>query len=96
MVPRRGSLPASWVVGGVQSEKQRFLDMFYEKYMEKLMGVLLVGAEDEREQAQSSAEAGGSQDDQRQKGSRRISGDVLVTVCELLSFCVQQHSFRIK
>jgi len=44
LVRRLGPLPDPWGLWVVPNEKQRFLDMFYEKYMEKLMAVLLVGA----------------------------------------------------
>lgn len=76
-----------------QSEKSTFLDVFYEKYMDQLVGALTVGfsslgtSENHKKLSMSYSFAG-------KLGP--ISPETLGNVCELLCFCAQHHDFRIK
>eukprot|EP00250_Pteridium_aquilinum_P011113 c19843_g1_i1 orf=845-3544(-) len=71
-------------------EKSPFLEVFYGKYMDQIMKVLSSGISSKKGN-DSSRKIEASLDRQ---GS--VSAEILGNVCELLCFCVQHHSYRIK
>ncbi|GLC50218.1 hypothetical protein PLESTB_000355400 [Pleodorina starrii] len=59
-------------------EKNEFLEVFYDKYLDKLIGVIL------------------SDSSINSNGTRTVPATTLGLILELLSFCVQNHSYRIR
>ncbi|GFR48535.1 hypothetical protein Agub_g10432 [Astrephomene gubernaculifera] len=59
-------------------EKNEFLEVFYDKYLDRLTGVIL---------SDSSISS---------SGTRAVPASTLGLILELLSFCVQNHSYRIR
>ncbi|GIL44732.1 hypothetical protein Vafri_2247 [Volvox africanus] len=59
-------------------EKNEFLEVFYDKYLDKLIGVIL------------------SDSSINSTGTRAVPATTLGLILELLSFCVQNHSYRIR
>jgi protein phosphatase-4 regulatory subunit 3 len=87
----------------VQTEKSSFLDLFYDDFIEQLVATLVAGCKTgkEAEDVVTKHVVG------RPMGSKSIpvklpveesliTAETLNHICELLTFCVQHHSFRIK
>ncbi|KAG0630025.1 hypothetical protein M758_1G148600 [Ceratodon purpureus] len=70
-----------------QVEKSPFLEIFYEKYMDQMVDVLVSGCPPEVGVVESLKDS-----DNRSP----VSPEILGNICELLCFCVQHHRFRIK
>eukprot|EP00897_Mesotaenium_endlicherianum_P000812 jgi/Mesen1/10731/ME000090S10192 len=76
------------------TEKSKFLDVFYEKYIDQLVGALAVGCSTKgAEQATGGKVLMGLVGPLK---ASSITAETLGNICELLCFCVQHHSFRIK
>lgn len=88
----------------LQTEKSSFLDLFYDDYIEQLVATLVAGCKTgkDAEDVVTKHVVG------RPMGSKAaipvklpveeslITAETLNHICELLTFCVQHHSFRIK
>lgn len=72
-------------------EKSPFLEVFYGKYMDQIMKVL-TSAVSSKKGNDSSRKAEATFLDR--PGS--VTAEILGNICELLCFCVQHHSYRIK
>jgi protein phosphatase-4 regulatory subunit 3 len=70
-------------------EKNGFLELWYQKCMDRLVAVLQAGSE-------SGDAAPGADDVAGAPKTRAPASSTLVHVLELLCFCVRQHSYRIK
>jgi hypothetical protein len=92
-----------------QAESNTFLDLFYDKYISQLIAVLSDSCEPPRpasapaaKAAASTAAAGG--DDAKLNGAAPAGAgggggatpSAIALIADLLCFCVQQHSYRIK
>ncbi|KAL3683370.1 hypothetical protein R1sor_001392 [Riccia sorocarpa] len=86
------------------AQTDKFLDVFYDKYMDQLIEVLTAGCPAKSvgdTNKQSSASPSPSAADisaavvpPSQKNS--VTPEILMSICELMCFCVQHHRFRIK
>eukprot|EP00249_Psilotum_nudum_P024110 c29096_g2_i3 orf=615-3137(+) len=74
-------------------EKSPFLDMFYQKYMDEITEILSNVCPGKGNSDQSREI--GLNHEQLQRESY-ITPEVLGNICELLCFCMQNHSYRIK
>lgn len=71
-------------------EKSPFLDVFYGKYMDQIMRVLVLGTSNKK-----GSDAIRKVDSSLEKQGM-VTAEILGNICELLCFCVQHHSYRIK
>ena len=84
------------------TEQNAFLELFYERYISQLIGVLAEACEPAKaapshaagEPKQDGAAAG--KPDQASAPSRGAAPSALAIIADLLCFCVQHHSYRIK
>uniref|UniRef100_A0A7I4D3Y0 Serine/threonine-protein phosphatase 4 regulatory subunit 3-like central domain-containing protein n=1 Tax=Physcomitrium patens TaxID=3218 RepID=A0A7I4D3Y0_PHYPA len=74
-----------------QVEKSPFLEVFYEKYMDQIVEVLISGCPPEVGVVESSKHV-----NRQYQIKRPVSPEILGSICDLLCFCVQHHRFRIK
>ncbi|XP_024390933.1 uncharacterized protein [Physcomitrium patens] len=75
------------------ADKSLFLEVFYERYMDQMVQLLVDGCPPEAGSIESTNESSIDVG----KGTRRtITPEILGNVCELMCFCVQHHQFRIK
>eukprot|EP00249_Psilotum_nudum_P024111 c29096_g3_i1 orf=446-3331(+) len=76
-----------------QGEKSSFLDIFYQKYMDQMTEMLCsacpaVGSPEQSRKSDASLE--------HMQKTGIIAPEILGNICEILCFCVQHHSYRIK
>ncbi|KAL0457478.1 UNVERIFIED_CONTAM: Serine/threonine-protein phosphatase 4 regulatory subunit [Sesamum latifolium] len=74
------------------SQRENIVEIFYDKHLDQLIDVITSCAPNNGSQMDSKS---GSSD----RGSRsqsHVKPDILLNVCDLLSFCVLQHPYRIK
>ena len=71
-------------------EKNGFLELWYQKCMDRLVAVLQAGSQPDGAAGGADAVAGAA------PRARSPASSTLVHVLELLCFCVRQHSYRIK
>ena len=70
-----------------------FLEIFYEKYMDRMVQVLTDGCPTESGSAESTKDLSS---DTGKQPKPTVSPEILGNICELMCFCVQHHRFRIK
>jgi protein phosphatase-4 regulatory subunit 3 len=75
-------------------EKSGFLELFYERYVDRMILSICAGVRDEPPPFAGTPDRAGG-DNARGSGSP-VPAWTLVKTIELLCFCVQNHSFRIK
>lgn len=76
-------------------EKSGFLELFYDKYVDRLIGSISAGVRDEPPPFSGTPEKT-STDLSRGNTGSPVPAWTLVKTIELLCFCAQHHSFRIK
>ena len=99
---RFGLTESSLLQQATATEQNAFLELFYERYISQLIGVLAEACEPAKaapshaagEPKQDSAPAG--KPDQASAPSRGAAPSALAIIADLLCFCVQHHSYRIK
>lgn len=69
--------------------------MFYEEYIDQLVGAILSGCPSKPSDPLAVRGAGFAPPGSLQRAAAP-SAVVLAGICDLLCFCVQQHSFRMK
>ena len=78
-----------------QADNSKFLEVFYEEYIDQLVGAILAGCPGKNTDTVGGVRGGFAP----ASGIHRLvapSAVVLAGICDLLCFCVQQHSFRMK
>ena len=99
---RFGLTLRSLVQQATATEQNAFLELFYERYVSQLIGVLAEACEPAKagpshaagESKQDGTAAG--KPDQASAPSRGAAPSALAIIADLLCFCVQHHSYRIK
>lgn len=74
-------------------QRENLVEVFYEKHLDQLIDVLTSSC-----LPHSSGQIGSKSmsSDGESKSQSTVKPDILLNICELLSFCVVQHSYRIK
>jgi protein phosphatase-4 regulatory subunit 3 len=79
------------------SEKNEFLEVFYDKFMDKLLAALSGPLDPAAAAAAGGANSpGGSAAGQRQPRPRGVAPSTIGLIVDLLCFCVQHHAYRAK
>ncbi|KAL8481361.1 hypothetical protein ACS0TY_027757 [Phlomoides rotata] len=75
------------------TQRENLVEIFYEKHLDQLIDVLTSSC-----LPHSSGQIGSKSvsSDGESKSQSTMKPDILLNICELLSFCVVQHSYRIK
>jgi protein phosphatase-4 regulatory subunit 3 len=86
---------------GTATEQNAFLELFYDRYISQLIGVLAEACEPSKASALHAGSVAslegmpGSASRPGQQGAG-ASPSALAIIMDLLCFCVQNHSYRIK
>jgi uncharacterized membrane protein YgcG len=72
-------------------EKERFLDVFYERFVSRLLSPLKLAKGDDVTVSAADAEAAS-----RARSDLKSMDDSTSHICDLLAFCVLNHAFRVK
>ena len=75
------------------TEQNAFLELFYDRYISQLIGVLAEACEPNRATSSHPASEAGQAGRHGQAGA---APSALAIIVDLLCFCVQHHSYRIK
>ncbi|KAG6544232.1 hypothetical protein Mapa_014335 [Marchantia paleacea] len=85
------------------AQTDKFLDVFYDKYMDQLIEVLTAGCPSKGVGGEPSKQPSPSPSPSRVPApvvpfipKSSITPEILMSICELMCFCVQHHRFRIK
>lgn len=80
--------------GTKKAQTDKFLDVFYEKYIDQLVEVLTAGCPPKGASTEQSKQPAPFLGGTVLKGE--ITPEFLMSICELMCFCVLHHRFRIK
>ena len=75
------------------TEQNAFLELFYDRYISQLIGVLAEACEPNRAPSSHAVSEAGQAGRPGQAGA---APSALAIIVDLLCFCVQHHSYRIK
>ncbi|KAK4405486.1 Serine/threonine-protein phosphatase 4 regulatory subunit [Sesamum angolense] len=74
------------------SQRENIVEIFYDKHLDQLIDVITSCAPNNGGQMDSKSVSS----DRGSRGQSNVKPEILLNVCDLLSFCVLQHPYRIK